>query len=1253
VTEAEDKHLSAEQIELLLAVQMEHQPTYPRSETFDRAKLHLETCDKCQRLVSMHREWDRVLRKIREQEPAEAGANCPPPFLLFEFAAGILSEERVESLIAHITDCDHCGPLVRDALKVISDEVSPDEQYLLNRLSSSEPAWQNKLVRQLTASSEPTTDTASHPANKLPIELSRGLSPHSLKVILRDRRPSTIFLWRVQSWRSRLVLSVAFAAALLLAIFFAVHRTAQPDKNLDVNQLLADAYSENRITDFRIAGAKYAAPSLVRGDQGEPQSLLDAKALIGRQLRAKPDDPMWLHAKGRADLLELDYGSAIKTLHRALDLQPDSAPIMIDLASAYYQSAKSNTQRQIDYGTAIEYLGRALAKSPDDPVALFNRALAEEAFHLYEPAIEDWDHYLRIDPSGSWADEAKAKLQAVREKTRSKKTSLESPHLTPSSAVADAGTLELHREINDRIEDYFQLAVKEWLPQAFPQTYRGRAARDALEALHILAKTAQDHHDDTWLSQLLAQSDSPNFPLAIARLAVAVKANESGDYAGGLRASHQARLLFHSAQSIAGELRAQTDELYSNHLLYNSRACVSLEHNLSQHLRRYKYRWLQSQVLLEAANCDYLVGNFGAARSALEYGTLSAQNYHYPGLFLRGLGFQADSAASIGDPKKGFSLASSGLDSFWSNKVDLMKGYNLYTDLDTAADDLRFAHLQVAIWRQATALIDLHSDLVLRAMAHRWYGNSAYLANLTDLAGHEFATASRLFSESPQTEATYRGQMDAEIWLAGLEARKGDFKRAGARLEAVRDKLTQTPSFATEIGFYTTQADLNLRQDDTRATESALRSAVFLAEWALRSFPSPDDRRQWSSQADRTYRTLVWWKVRQGDPKAAIELWEWYKGANYRTSAQQPEATSRLKSVAPPDARNATSIPIPSVVKDRLAKLQTQTVIAYAVFPDGVAAWMYDDRGIFFRWIDRSSEELEKLATQFQRLCSARGSDLLTLRSLGQSLYELLVAPLEQRLDSRRTLAFELDGALSLIPMEALVDRQGHYLAERTAVLVTPGLYQTLRLHPVVPITPQSKALLVSVPVAADPNLAPLSDVEREARNVADSFQSPLWLKGETASLKAIRLGLQGTAIFHFAGHAVALPERSGLLLAEQDPQTQRPVLIGAGTLAANATRQLQLAVLSACTTWPTLESRTSGTEDLTQSFLRAGVPHVLASRWNVDSKETAELMKEFYGQLMSGNSVPVSLRIAQLKLASEPASAHPYYWAAFGVQGL
>jgi len=121
---------------------------------------------------------------------------------------------------------------------------------------------------------------------------------------------------------------------------------------------------------------------------------------------------------------------------------------------------------------------------------------------------------------------------------------------------------------------------------------------------------------------------------------------------------------------------------------------------------------------------------------------------------------------------------------------------------------------------------------------------------MPELATAEFAKASRLFAEAPPTEATIRGQMDADIWLAGLETRRGDVESARTHLQQVQRNLERAPSFGPEIGYYTTLADLTLRTNDSEATESALRSAVYLAEWALHTFPSDLARRQWAKQTD-------------------------------------------------------------------------------------------------------------------------------------------------------------------------------------------------------------------------------------------------------------------------------------------------------------------------------------------------------------------------------------------------------------------
>ena len=177
---------------------------------------------------------------------------------------------------------------------------------------------------------------------------------------------------------------------------------------------------------------------------------------------------------------------------------------------------------------------------------------------------------------------------------------------------------------------------------------------------------------------------------------------------------------------------------------------MSLIRSRSAQLELTGYAWLQSEVSLEESNCAGLLGDLGTTQAAVAKGISLAKNHNYRTLYLRGLGFEADAEASLGDATKDFSLATEGLHIFWSTPVEVMEGYNFYTDLDTAADNLRLPRLQVALWRQATALIDSHPDLLQRAMAHRWYGNSAYLAGMSALAGEEFAKASALSPLRPK-----------------------------------------------------------------------------------------------------------------------------------------------------------------------------------------------------------------------------------------------------------------------------------------------------------------------------------------------------------------------------------------------------------------------------------------------------------------------------------------------------------------------
>lgn len=1219
-----DKHLDNDELDALVSLRAASaSPSGGLSEQgLGEARSHVEFCPDCSRKVQMHASVQGEILRMGLSGNMPLGPDCVADTEWLNVAAGLLPEAKTTELMKHAAQCGHCGPLLRAAAQTLSDDATPDEETFVASLSSARPDWRGRMADTLRATT------------KVPPRREKGIS----------------WLSGLSSWKPAFALAMV---VLVVTVGWLGTRMLYPQS---AEKLLAQAYTERRTLEVRIPGAKYAPLKVERtggaSNIDKPASLLEAEFLISEKLRNSPNDPVWLQAKARADLLDGNYESAIKTLQRALEVQPDSPQLQADLGAAYFVRAKS-TERPVDYGYAIDSLGKALAKSPDDPIALFNRALASERIFLYAQAIDDWEHYLRIDPQGEWAAEARNRLTAIQEKVKNHRQGQVEPLLRPSE-IAEAGIHDsaVQTKIDSRVEEYVRLAIIEWLPQAFPVS-PVEPSEESRAALLALAEVTALKHDDYWLKDLLSRPTGAHFPSGLRALAASLVADDRGDYSAAYNFADLAVQVFRGTGNPAAELRAQAEEVHADHLLWEGQRCISLLNSLDKQLKRNNYGWLRGQMSLERSNCASIVGDLGTYESAITAGIHEAQIHNYTPLFLRGLGFQALSSASIGDESKAIALAVKGLGIFWSQQVDVTKGYNFYTHLDAAANELHLSNFQVALWEEATALLDGDSNILRQAMAYRWYGNAAYLANMPALAASQFSKAAELFAASPKTAATARDRMDAEVWTANAEIRQGDLDRASARLRDIKATLDDAPAFDPEIGFYSAQADIALRRADSDVSESAVRSAVFLAEWALTSFSAEADRRHWAEETRTAYRDAVEWKLRQGDTAAALELWEWYRGAELRAIENvSPHKNGGSNIAVPPDPQNAPSLPSPTAVANRLPLLRDETVITYAMFSDGVAVWAYDDRGIFSRWISTPSIQVEELTARFERLCSDPSSDLAVLRTTARSLYDLLITPIEDRLTAGRTLLIEPIDFLTALPWEALVDREGHYVTERRLLVVMPGLYRWMRLRPSVAIGSGTPALIVSVSVAAEPDLQALSDAETEAHAVFESFSSARWLQGSNATVSAIREELSGKAVFHFAGHAIAAPQRTGLVLAEIDSRTQRSRLFTADSLSPTETGELQLAVLSACDTGAEAQPGDSATETLVQALLYSGVPHVVASRWNVDSRETANFMKRFYTQILSGGGVAESIRLARLGLVSKPGSAHPYYWAAFELEG-
>lgn len=93
-----------------------------------------------------------------------------------------------------------------------------------------------------------------------------------------------------------------------------------------------------------------------------------------------------------------------------------------------------------------------------------------------------------------------------------------------------------------------------------------------------------------------------------------------------------------------------------------------------------------------------------------------------------------------------------------------------------------------------------------------------------------------------------------------------------------------------------------------------------------------------------------------------------------------------------------------------------------------------------------------------------------------------------------------------------------------------------------------------------------------------------------------------------------------------------------------------QLVVLSACDTGRGALEVGQGVYGLRRAFLVAGAESLVSSLWQVADTETAELMEQYYQDLLTGQGRAEAMRTAALWMKRR--RPHPYYWAGFLVVG-
>jgi CHAT domain-containing protein/tetratricopeptide (TPR) repeat protein len=1125
-----------------------------------------------------------------------------------EVAAGLLPEAKTRELMKHAAQCGHCGPLLKNAAEALVDETTPSEEAWLASLRSARPEWQKNVAATL--------------------RISAGAKDRS-----REKKDGAPW-WQALFSSPRTAFALAGIAVAVLAGWLGLRILHPPS----AEQLLAQAYTEHRTLEVRIPGAKYA-PMRVERAAGESSldkspSLLKAEALIGENLRKNPNDTAWLQAKARADLLDGNYESAIKSLQRALETQPDDPTLLTDLGSAYFVRAEA-TDRAVDYGNAIESLSKALAKSPDDPVALFNRALACERMFLFTQAVDDWEHYLRVEPQGEWSEDARTNLNRVKQKMAEKEKRSAAPLLSPKefAAAIDANHEDAIAMLDQRAERYLETAIQSWLPLAYGDSGGSQATpADARHALEYLAEILKSRHDDTWLTDFLQNPPKPTQKEALHALLASDEALHTGRYGLSVELAKKSVRDFQVSRSQAGRLRAMFALTLAQTVALRTSDCLSTTSAASPLLLATSYRWVQTQTLIQQGQCQSATSQMEDALRSTSKGDELAKRFHYPGLQLRATAFAAGYRRDMGSADRGMRDLINGLVVFWQSDAPSARGGNLYTVLEGIAGTRNWHHVE------AFTIAEQISDFPVKDPVDQAVQREL-LAGAQERAGDYKGAQATLRSTAaqlaslPEDSAVALRQAQIARENAKIQLHLGDAQGALATLSVLRRQFETAEPGLFQAEYFKTYGEASLTLGLDASAEPLFESALSVTETGLRGLQSEVDKLAWSRTQGEIYRDLLGIKLKSATPAGALALWEWYKGASLRAADSENSALfagGGIRMLAPPEASTYALAP-------------GTALISYSVLRESTTAFVFRDGGVQSHALHLPNEpNLQPL--RFLSLCADPSSDLNSFDAESRHLYQILIAPLEADIHGVTALRIETDGILDQIPFDLLRGPDGRYLADRFEVTYSPGL--AYASHPGGDaLSAASLALIVVASGEQDPSLTPLPEAEEEGNDVASYFRGAKVLSGSRLTRADVLRNLRDAKIFHFVGHAVAGVDHVGLVVGPD-------AVVNSGDLVKLRPRNLQLAVLSACDTANGDEGTFGDVNSIARTLAVAGVPQTIASRWKVDSAVTRQLMRAFYSNLMSGKTPADSLRAATVAVRNLPGYQHPYYWGSFAVFG-
>lgn len=981
-------------------------------------------------------------------------------------------------------------------------------------------------------------------------------------------------------------------------------------------RMMASAQSlEHRPVEARIVGLPYAPYVFSRGEAEQQHSAktLTFRGTAAEFLQAVSNDQVHLHERGVATLTMGRHAEAIQLLETAARRSPSDATIVTDLAAARLAAAAVSDDMQL-FASALAAGDAALRRDPYSPEARFNRALALDRLRLHEPAAAAYRHYLEVDGTSPWADEARRNLANCTYETEASAWQRMRNRLEVSAAVP---------------HDFVEGAVR-----TFPQDSRAWAEVVCLSSWADAVRSGR--------------IEEASRKLALARDIGSILHSQSGE-----------SLLMNAVAAIDQADARGRDSLVNAYSAYMEsrlliRARRATEAKLRLEASGRLFQWANSPMALVAqyyiANTEMDSGDddeawrlLSSTRQATpaQYASLTAQLALRQGVILARRGRVHEALERTLSAVRGFerlgerlycsqaeigAAAALALLGRSADAWTLRK--SIFEYVSRSGDDILFEHALNTAARDE--LKEQHPDVAGALIGVELTRNT---------------TSARLRMDALLCRLQAMPSDDVAAGISALRQATRDIVDPGLRSEALDDiRLAEAsairarnPSAAAQlvsqtIAFRTARANTLSLPEAYLERARALRllrkehEAIADLEWTVsevekerQTITSDDLRDSFGRNAMAAYRELFDVRSERGEYGEAFSVTE--RGRAYRIVEQLTRSSAGS---APPRTAEEMRTRIPAdVVVVELSSLSNRMVIL-----------AIDRRGLRPYVLNVPAEQL---LSERDALLSA-----IAQRQAGASdtaatqLYDQLFAPLASQLAAAKELVIVPDETTTSIPFAALKNpRTNRYLVEDFVLTLSPSAAtyaQTLaQTHP----TDPARALVVGDPAFEQtlfPGLERLPQAESEARQVAAMYPGASIRLGGAASRTFVVEAIESVDVADIASHAVANERDSSLSAILLAPGADGDGLLYVRDIAALHLTHAPVVVLAGCHTATTGRNAAS-VGSLATAFLAAGARTVIGTLWNVDDDIAANASIALHGAMKHGEAPSAALRNVQLQM--------------------